>query len=269
VNLDHLHLYSSNLAQITRRALEDPHRVSDREIDEAFLEILSRLSLGSPFTFAEQHAGRIVQDIRPMETHEAERSSRGRIALDLHTDDAFLPREVRVEYLALCGIFNPTQIPTQVVRIEDVCERVQPETIEALAQPMFSFGCPQSYDIEKREEIWASPQPILKYRENGTVEVALPSTEVKVTEGAEPKAAHHLRLFKSALADAPHRQFELGAGEIIVISNSRCLHGRPAVEGERWLKRVYLRQDLTALNETAATETPGVYAAARAAGYER
>jgi hypothetical protein len=268
MNVDHLHLYSAKLARITRGvSMSRPRSSGEKEVDEAFLETLSALSLGNPFTFVEQHGGDIVQNIRPVSTHEAERSSRGRVALQLHTDDAFLHRQVRVEYIALCGVTNPMRVPTEIVSLYDVYERLRSETVEILSQPVFSFGCPESYDIEGRGDIWTSPRPILEAMEDGTVEVALPSTEIKVVTEATVEANRHLQLFKSALADAPRRQVTLEAGEILVISNSRCFHGRPAVEAERWLKRVYLRQDLTTLDELAATRAPGIYAATKAARY--
>lgn len=268
MRIDHLQLYSDELARVTRDALPDSG-TRGAEIDEAFLQILDALSLGRPFTFLEQHGGEIVQNIRPVRRHEAERSSRGRLALDLHTDDAFLPGTARVEYIALCGVSNPARVPTQMVRLRDVCERLQRETIEALSQPVFSFGCPQSYDIDDRETIWTLPQPILKAAEGGAMEVSLPSTEVRVGAEAASDVAQHLARFKAALANAPRRQVELDAGEIVVISNSRCLHGRPPVEAERWLKRVYLRRDLSALDEAAGTEAPGVYSAAEAFRHDR
>lgn len=266
--VEQVHLSSLALRQLIRRALEAiPDPVREAEIDAAFLDILDTLSLGNPFTFIEQHGGDFVQNIRPVASHEEEQSSRGRVALDLHTDDAFLDPLVRVEYIALCGVDNPAQVPTEVVAVCDVCEELSAEAIEVLSQPLFSFGCPESYDIVGRENMWTAPKPILTWCCDGLAEIAFPSTSVKVRGDESANAPSHLEALKAGLKRAPRRQITLEPGEILVISNTRCLHGRPSVANERWLKRVYLRRDLSALDLVAATDQPGVYIAALAAGY--
>ena len=83
-------------------------------------------------------------------------------------------------------------------------------------------------------------------------------------EEADGEAERRLVLLWQAVHRAPCTSIALSPGELLVVSNSRCLHGRPQVAAERWMKRVYMREDLSTLDCLAATGSPGVYAAANA-----
>lgn len=266
VGLDHVHLHSGELSRIIERSLRsEGDSTASGAIEEVFLALLDDFPLGRPFTFREQYGGAMVQDIRPAKTHEAEASSRGRVRLDLHTDDVFLDPPSRPEYIALLGVRNPDRIPTELVRLDDVLRELDVETLEALGRSQFSFGCPPSFDVDDRFGLRTGPRPILRDGAEGGFEVGLPASTTEPIESAEASASEHLHLLKTAIAAAPRRIFSLDAGEILIFSNSRCLHGRPPVVGpERWLKRVYLRENLTTLEETAATDGPNVYEAVRA-----
>lgn len=266
VGLDHVHLYSGELGRLIKRSLRtEGGSDASGDIDEVFLAVLGDLALGRAFTFREQYGGAMVQDIRPARTHESEASSRGRVRLDLHTDDVFLDPPSRPEYIALLGVRNSDRIPTELVRLDDVVQDLDSETLEALSNSQFSFGCPPSFDVDDRAALRTRPRPILRGGPEGGFEVGLPASTTEPTETAEPNASKHLQCLKAAIAAAPRRAFTLDAGEILIFSNSRCLHGRPPVVGlDRWLKRVYLREDLTTLKETAATDAPNVYEAVRA-----
>lgn len=266
VGLDYVHLHSGELGRIIERSLQSKGG-SDAsvEIEEAFLSLLGGFSLGRPFTFREQYGGAMVQNIRPAKTHESEASSRGRVRLDLHTDDVFLDPPSRPEYIALLGVRNPDRTPTELVRLDDVLQELNSETLEALSRSQFSFGCPPSFDVDNRVDLRTRPRPVLRAGAEGGFEVGLPASTTEPIEKAEPNASKHLQRLKAAITAAPRRAFTLDAGEILIFSNSRCLHGRPPVASpERWLKRVYLREDLTTLDGTAATDSPNVYEAVRA-----
>lgn len=266
VGLDHVHLYSAELGRIIERSLRSRGESgAAKEIEENFLGLLDEFPFGRPFTFREQYGGAMVQDIRPAEAHESEASSRGRVPLALHTDDVFLDPPSRPEYIALLGIRNPDRIPTELVRLDDALRALPSATLEALTRSQFSFGCPPSFDVDNRVNLRTRPRPILRGGPEGGFEVGLPASTTEPADAAEPTAREHLELLEAAIAAAPRRVFTLDAGEILVFSNSRCLHGRPAVSGpQRWLKRVYLRADMTTLESTAATDAPNVYEAVRA-----
>jgi hypothetical protein len=263
VSVEQIHLRSAELSRLVARASEAPR---EAEIDTAFLSVFNDLSLGKPFTFVEQHGGELVQDIRPVTRHEDEHSSRGRVHLAFHTDDAFLEQFARPERIALLGVSNPSRISTCILPLDDLLEVLDQQTIDILCQPVFSFTCPASFEVDGRSTLRSPPKPILHTAPDGRMEVAY-AARAPTPISEDDEVAHHLTLFTRALKLAPAAQVTLDAGEILILSNSRCLHGRPPVPGERWLKRVYLRSDLTDLDHVAATKLPGVYAVTKAIEY--
>lgn len=269
VELDQLHLHSGELRRIIERGLPDGAGTgAEALVDEIFLALLDSLPLGCPFTFREQHGGALVQEVRPAENHEAELSSRGRVELNLHTDDVFLEPSVRPQYIALLGVYNPDGVPTELVRLDDVIRLLEPTTVEVLSQPLFSFACPPSFDVDQRTDLRTDARPVLRRNLRDEFEVGLPASTTEVVEEAGIDADEHLDLFRSAIGEAPRAEFPLDTGEILIFSNSRCLHGRPSVmSADRWLKRVYLRDDLATLELAAATDAANVYDAVKAFRY--
>lgn len=262
--LDHAHVYSADLRDLACRVSEDPSNAArEEELNAAFLEALTDLPFGEPFTFVEQYRGELVHDVRPSAGHEAERSSRGRVALDIHTDDSFLDPSARPEHMALLGVSNPGQVPTYLLPIDNVLDRLDEETLAALSEPCFIFGCPASFEIDGHSSDLVPARPILRVGLSGRIEVSF-GTRTTVAVGAGVRAERSLAVFRAAIAQAPCLSFALAAGEILLLSNSRCLHGRPPFDGERWIKRVYLRKDLKVLNRVAATGSPGIYVARQA-----
>jgi hypothetical protein len=260
VDLDHAYLFCTELRDLARRLSASPtDEAIEQELNEAFLGTLGSMPLGSPFTFIEQYAGTLVHNVRPAIGHEAERSSRGRAELDIHTDDSFLDVRARAEHLAFGGVQNAEGVPTYVVHIDDVLELLDADTIAALSQPSFSFACPASFDLDTHHALMP-PSSILRAAADGRIEVSF-ATRTGVADPGDVDSAHHLERFRSAIGAAPRSIFKLGAGAILIVSNSRCLHGRPPVLADRWLKRVYLRRDFGLLDRAAATGSSGVYTA--------
>ncbi len=235
----------------------------DAAIEAALLESLDGAHIGIPYTFREQYAGRLVHDIWPAPGHESEISSRGRVPLRLHTDDAFLDATARPDRLALVGLCDPSAVPTTIVAVDDLLDQLGDETVAALCQPYFLFRRPASFAVGRGEVFTCWPRPVLHPSAGGPVLAAL-ATGTRVAPEADPDAHHHLGRFEEAVMRAPRTELLLTPGEILVISNSRCLHGRGAIRGARWLKRVYLRNELTLLDQVASTGEAGVYAATAA-----
>jgi L-asparagine oxygenase len=259
---DLAHLFPADLTILSRRVASGDTN-AEALLHAAFLRTFEALPFGSPFTFREQYGGALVHDIRPSAGHEREESSRGRVTLPFHTDDGFLDPGNRPEHLALLGIFNPERVPTNVVRIESVLELLSAETIAMLREPLFTLACPDSFEaplgitenVPARPIIWTGP--------GGRPEASF-APDTRPIDGAGEEVDSHLRQFAAAVGQASRISIVLEPGEILVFSNSRCLHGRPPVEADRWMKRLYLRGDLRQLDRVAATAEPFVYEAARA-----
>jgi hypothetical protein len=261
-------LFAPDVASLAARAVAGrADAAAAAELDAAIVRVLDDLPFGAPFTFAEQYGGAVVHDVRPREGHETEQSSRGRVKLELHTDDAFLGALARPRHLALIGVSNPDRVPTLIARLDDLLELLDSRTVDALSQPWFHFPCPQSFDLAMDVVAGLQPKSVLSAGSDGRLQISLaPDTAVAAlaAEEDEEEAERHLELLWRAVDRAPCTSVALSPGELLVVSNSRCLHGRPPVSAERWIKRVYMREDLSALDCLAATGSPGVYAAANA-----
>lgn len=248
VRLDLAHLFPAGLRELTARLAADPSGASNaRALDNAFLAITEELPFGTAFTFVEQYGGALVQDIRPARGHGDEQSSRGQVELHPHTDDAFLDPAARPEYLALLGVSNPGRVPTEVIRVDDLLERLDPVTVEGLRAPDFFFPAPRSFDPVRAA---VPSRPIVENEPGEPAKIAL-APNVRAADNAGEEAKRCLRSLKVALREVPRSSFALGAGEILLVSNSRCLHGRPPVATGRWLKRIYLRGDFRRLEPAA------------------
>lgn len=259
---DLAHLFPANLPRLSRRVASG-EAGAEEDLHAAFLRIFEALPFGIPFTFREQYGGAIVHDIRPAAGHEGEESSRGRVTLPFHTDDGFLNPGARPEHLALLGITNPERVPTNVVLIESVLELLPAETTTVLREPLFTLACPDSFEAPQGITENVPARPIVWTGPGGRPEASF-APDTRPIDGAAEEVGSHLKLFAAAVGQAPRTSIVLESGEILVFSNSRCLHGRPPVEAERWMKRLYLRGDLGLLDRVAATAEPSVYEAARA-----
>ncbi len=261
---DHLVVHSDLLAGLVASesagTMTEGHSAA---IDAGILEVLSAIEaeVGRPYAFIEQYDGRLVQDIRPVPGRERELSSRGRAPLVLHTDDAFLDRRARPEAVALVGIEHHDAVPTLIVRLDDVIDSLTPNTVQVLMSSSFVHASPPTFDLPCEVGAEVTCRPILRQRPDGVFEAALsasgPATKV------DRRLDRHVAVFRRAAREAPSAQLRFAPGCVHVISNTRLLHGRPGVVTNRWLKRVYLRRDLSDLDALAPTGSPSVYSAAR------
>jgi hypothetical protein len=193
------------------------------------------------FGYVEEKNGAILQNVHPIAGAEHTQSNAGRVAFHMHVESPFLPRPARPEVGALICLNNDSATPTRIVTVELVKRQLSAAHLLALRQPDFRLRHDQSFDI------------------NGytlTVDSALlkeidgrDETRCGVyVDGLHPVAQEAVDAWKRA-ADAVALDLVLAPGDLLLFNNYRCMHGRGAVEGQRWLKRVYSTRDRGLLSD--------------------
>jgi L-asparagine oxygenase len=211
------------------------------------------------YGFAEEEEGAIFHQIAPKTGRETTQSNGGIVLFKPHSDDAFLYRQHRPEFLSLYGLVNEHKAPTWLFPVESILDHLTPEVTRQLMKPDYLQAPPTSF-LTGGAEIATTCHPVLE-RHEGCWEVSFNSSR---TSAVNSVAEHALDTFRWALQVARHSEVVIGPGTLLIFSNLRHLHGRAALSGPRWLQRLYSRRDLTQLRRDSGVEAPGiVFPAAR------
>jgi L-asparagine oxygenase len=211
------------------------------------------------FGFDEEEEGAIFHQIAPKAGRETTQSNGGVVLFKPHSDDAFLNRLHRPEYLSLFGLVNEQAAPTWLFPAESILEHLTPEAIRQLAKDDYLQAPPQSF-LTGGAEIATTRHPVLE-RHNGAWEISFNSSR---TSGLVPEAEQALDTLRWALQVARHAEVVIRPGSLLIFSNLRHLHGRAALSGHRWLQRLYSRRNLSHLRADSGVQEPSiVFPAAR------
>ncbi|WP_244900484.1 guanitoxin biosynthesis L-enduracididine beta-hydroxylase GntD [Streptomyces nanshensis] len=215
------------------------------EAQDYWLALLASL-LGEPFCWSTLQDGRLYNDIHPIRGSEQHQTGHGSESpLEFHTEDAF--HEYRCDYILLLSLRNHDRVPTTLATSRDI--RLSAADRRVLFERRFVIRP----DTEHRRhmtdaEIAAYEEPVAVLfgdRDEPGIRIdppymeALPGDE----EAAGALAALGAQL-EAALTDVP-----LGPGDVLVVDNQRCVHGRkpfrPRLDGtDRWLRKVTVTRDL-------------------------
>lgn len=206
-------------------------------------------TMGSVFAWADQQGGATVHDIVPAAGEEESLlSSSSTKEMSLHTEDAFFAE--RADLILLLCLRNPSRAPTYITDIRQVT--LTEDEFRLVRSHRYYFkpddshdGCGPKFD--------SCGFPVVQtdlLHDDG------PSALVS-GEGAEQRIR-----FDSDYIDAPQDKVALDAakaldralhrartetllrpGELLIIDNDRCVHGRGGFEAsldgcDRWLKRI-------------------------------
>lgn len=217
--------------------------------------------LGEPLGYRAEKHGAILQSVFPVETERTATSNESSASsLDLHTELVFsrrqpalpLDRESPDFLLLWCLRSDPEgTAATLVTAVDDLCAGLSPAQLEVLAEPRFENRAPYSFTRDAPgERPWVGPAPILRGegpQRHAALDLACG------TRGLDPEADDALAALRRA-AGAPGvtRRVRLRPGDLLIMDNRRCVHGRtpfPArFDGrDRWLLRVYVRRSLAGM----------------------
>ncbi|AQT61469.1 TauD/TfdA family dioxygenase [Cellvibrio sp. PSBB023] len=149
------------------------------------------------------------------------------------------------DIVTLVGLRNPKFVPTTVMILEDVLAKLSPHDIQELKKDQYSALSQHTF-VEGMKHILgevhtAIDVPVLKDNVSGTL-VRYSHSSVLPTEpgGAAESASEN---FETACNEASI-SVTIEPGDILLVSNRFCLHGRGVVGGDvggesRWILRTY------------------------------
>ncbi len=193
--------------------------------------LLDSLNL-TVFGYRQEKDGALYHDMHPIPGAEQTYSNAGRVPFSLHTENPYLPRAARPTVLAIAGINNDSDTETLVVPVSRITEQMPADIRAALECAEFTFRQSDSfqlngYDVHRRNTA------ILSNR-GGFDEFRWAITNREST----PEGGRAISWVKAMYEDISTR-VAVKPGQALIFNNHRCLHGRGAVEGRRWMKRVY------------------------------
>ncbi|NLU71920.1 hypothetical protein HCC61_04340 [Streptomyces sp. HNM0575] len=222
------------------------HREPGRTAAQDFwLGLLASL-LGDPFCWSTLQDGRLYNDIHPIKGNELHQTGHGSTSvLEFHTEDAF--HEYRCDYILLLSLRNHDRVPTTVGASRAL--RLSGEDRDVLFQRRFVIRPDTEHRRHMTEaEIASYERPVAVLfgdRDDPGVRVDPPYMEALP---GDPEAAAALgRLCEQLQAGLVDVALE--PGDVLVIDNQRCVHGRKPFRArldgtDRWLRKLTVTRDL-------------------------
>lgn len=202
-------------------------------------------------SYRQEKKGAAFHQLVPVPGEELKQSNTGRAKFGFHTDNANLPYRFRQEGLALFGLRNETNVATLVVTIDDLKQQIPAEIIFKLRFPIYRFPNPLSFDLGGWSTL-SEPRPIIRTDDSGIDRISLPRSEF---DQPDPEADSAIKEFRAALDRITPRRVVLTPGRFFAFKDSRVLHGRDTVVGDRWVQRTYFSRSLEELR-TATNSDP-------------
>jgi len=219
--------------------------------------IVANAVLGSStISYGSENGGALFVNlvVKPGEGYEAEKS---KASMKGHTDAVWLPMrgeehpyDVRIspspDFVCLAGLRNPMHVPTTIMPLGKVLSHLTEEQRYELAKPQYIIG-PQFTFKKRLKELfgfdllvedsqllfWIGDSPWIRYSHS--------STQTDSEQSLDAKAA--MDAFEAKCKQCMEAYLVV-PGDIILVNNRICLHGRAEV-GEkhgaqsRWLLRAY------------------------------
>lgn len=201
-----------------------------------------------PFSYQQLRSQALISEIAPTNHQERSASSLGRAAFGFHTEWGVFQADFRPLVLMLYGIDNPSRTPTMIVTLGDVMDwlnRKAPAVIPVLQSPRFRLRNSDVMVIGPGKRVYSEPRSIITETAKGGLEIAGNfSTLEALDEEAQAAIAVLITAFEQVA-----QSVVLEPGMVLMFNNFRCVHGRGPFSGDRWLQRLYAREDLQAMRQ--------------------
>lgn len=219
-----------------------PGQLTGKDHVSEFVLLTIARALGQPVGYLPEHGGALVQDLVPTAAAATRQTSTSSaVELEFHTETAFHP--YRPRYLLLSCLRGDPAASTLLCDVDQVLDLLEPEVRAVLGEPRFRTGVDESFTagaIADRRP----PTAVL----SGNPQRPTLVFDADLMQGIDAEAQAALETFRD-LTLARRVGLSLEAGDLLVVDNDRCIHGRSAFRArfdgtDRWLQRTFVVGDL-------------------------
>lgn len=195
---------------------------------------------GQMIGYIQEQNGLTIHNLVPNKKTEYQQiSSSSKAQLELHTELAFHP--YRPDYVLLMCLRGDIEAKTTVATLGDIMRNVDAATERVLRQPLFITSLDVSFQNEGQSDTLITTAIL--------VDDSIVYDGTLMT-GTTPEAKHAMEHLNYAINLAT-RKIALITGDLLVIDNKTCIHGRapfePRYDGtDRWIQRALVRKLLPA-----------------------
>lgn len=232
----------------------------DASIDKDFVSELSLMTvtsiLGHPVGYKPEMGGRLVQNVVPTLSGQAEQTSTSsKTNLYFHTEAAFHP--YRPRWLALLCLKGDPSAHTTICNVYDIVLALTEDTCAVLNSSEFVTGVDASYTYDKSTSL-SAPHRVLE----GTPNSPRILWDWSLTQGLTSRARQALDALKDAVR-VVQSSVVLQAGDLLLVDNTILVHGRspfkPRFDGtDRWLQRTFVLADTNIPHDAFALDVVGM-----------
>tara|TARA_R110002072_G_scaffold260722_15_gene419353 strand:- start:1895 stop:2875 length:981 start_codon:yes stop_codon:yes gene_type:complete len=205
---------------------------------EALLISFSHL-FGTPYGYASQRNGKILQNLFPKKEHRQKQLGTGSTFLNWHTEDAF--HRYRCDHIFLICLRGDSDAYTLVSKFNVF--KIPPDILSELTRPNYIISSDEAHG-----KSFLQKAPILFINED-KISFRYDPMYTKCLTNQSLKAFEYLQ----SVVDENSYKIALKEGEVLIIDNNVSIHARsdffPKFNGkDRWLQRI------VTLNSTIASE---------------
>ena len=221
---------------------DQPTDPTGKDLLSEFILLAVARSLGEPVGYLPEHGGAIVQNLLPTrEGAHRQTSTSSAVELEFHTETAFHPHRPR--HLLLSCLRGDPAAATLLCDVGDVLDDLDPDTRRVLGEPRFRTRVDESFGGAP-DSAPGAPMHVL------SGDPARPTLifDADLMSGDDDEAVAALAEL-GAVARRRRQGLVLEPGDLLVVDNHRCIHGRTPFAArhdgsDRWLQRSFVVDEL-------------------------
>lgn len=218
-------------------------RATPRE--DAYLALLTS-RLGDLFCWKSLQDARLFNDVVPIKGDESKQTGHGSSTeFDVHCEDGY--NDFRCDFLGLMCFRNRKQVSTTVALMDDV--QLRDEDKEILSQQRFVLS-PDAETVRNASSLERTGPKVVSLLtgDPGSPYIRIDCREYMKAVDGDGEARQAMASLLGQLRQA-QQLVPLGQGDVCLIDNFRCVHGRQPFQAEhdgydRWYRKALVTRDL-------------------------